>query len=111
MTRPTSASPRKAAVTLDDATDAKLKFISAAYAASPLRAVEKYPWTAVATTAAATMGVTAISGSPLFKVASSGFFKQGMSIVASLLKSQLGAAIAQDVAQGVQSEDPPVTHS
>lgn len=117
MTPPTSASPRKAAPTLDDATDAKLKFISAAYAASPLRAVEKYPWTAVGAAAAATLGLTVITASPVFKFATSGLLTQGLGLAATLLKSSLGGQLTQGISQGVakavggDSDDSPTTHS
>lgn len=86
MTKPPSESPA------EQATQAKRNFVVAAHAASPMRAVERYPWTAVTATAAATMAATVVVSLPVFGKSSGKvggtLISTGMALAGSLLRAK-----------------------
>ena len=86
MTKPPSVSPAELA------TQAKRNFVVAAHAASPLRAVERYPWTAVTATAAATMAATVVVSVPAFGKSTSKvggtLISTGLALAGSLLRAK-----------------------
>lgn len=102
MTPPASASPaekaRSQVESLESAaTRAKLNFINAAHAASPLRLVEQHPIASVTATAAAAMTLTVLASSRLFSPATTGFLSRGLAMAGTFARSDLVAQFAQSI--------------
>lgn len=93
----------------DELARVKVNFINAAYAASPLRTVERHPLLSVTATASATLAVTVIVGS-FFSRAGGGLLAGGLGLASTLLRSNLlGPAISSFVSTKMAQPDEPAT--
>lgn len=96
------------AVDLDEkSTRAKRDFIAAAYAASPLRMVEKHPMASVTATAATTMAITVIATSRLFTSAGVGVLGKGIGLASMLARSNFANLAMQSVLAKATGVVPP----
>ncbi|MDB5325472.1 MAG: hypothetical protein JWM57_1041 [Phycisphaerales bacterium] len=94
---PTSVSPPNPLTPHDAVTRAKLDFIAAAYAASPLRVVEKHPMASVTATAAATMAITVIGSSRMFSPVGVGVLGKGVGLLGKFAQSNFASLALQSV--------------
>ncbi|HEX8322455.1 MAG TPA: hypothetical protein VF595_00955 [Tepidisphaeraceae bacterium] len=91
----------------DELARVKINFITAAYAASPMRVVERKPLLSVTATAASTMAVTVLLTSLLTR-AGGGFFASIVGLGTTLMRSNfVGPAVSSFISSKIAQPDSP----